>query len=162
MVNLVDGNSGVYDLGLDGLLVDNWLNSLVDVMVDVLACNGSSLGSGVCGLVSGRGILKLLELSLHTLLCLSLVVVSELSLNLGDDVVNMLLRQLFSMLDWLNCGVVMILVNLSVNSLSGLLVSVGLHDLRDNSWVDILVDISCVALSGSDLMHCGSCGVHDE
>ena len=35
VVNLVDGNGGVDNIGLDGLLLDNRLDSLVDVLDDV-------------------------------------------------------------------------------------------------------------------------------
>jgi len=38
-VNFVNGNGGVDDLGSDSLLVDDWLDSFVDVVVDVLTDN---------------------------------------------------------------------------------------------------------------------------
>ena len=36
----MNGDGGVDNVGLDGLLVHNWLNGLVDVVVHMLASNG--------------------------------------------------------------------------------------------------------------------------
>jgi len=48
MVNLMDGDGGVDDVGLDGLLLNNGLDGLVDVVVDVLSANsgGNALAVG--------------------------------------------------------------------------------------------------------------------
>ena len=49
MVNLMDGDGGVDDVGLDGLLLNNGLDGLVDVLDDV------SLGGGCCLFGNLRG-----------------------------------------------------------------------------------------------------------
>ena len=64
MVGLVDGNSGVDDLWGDGLLVDDWLDSLVDMVVDMLTLDDWSSGGGVPGLVGGGGAGELSSLAL--------------------------------------------------------------------------------------------------
>ena len=40
VVGLMDGHRGVDDLWLESLLVDDWDDSFVDVVVDVLASDG--------------------------------------------------------------------------------------------------------------------------
>ena len=52
MVSLVDGNGGVDDLRLDGLLLDDGLNSLVNVVVHMFTLDGSGLGVAVLGFMS--------------------------------------------------------------------------------------------------------------
>jgi len=44
LVHLVNGDGGVDDGGLDNLFLDDGLDSLVNVMVDVLACNDTGIG----------------------------------------------------------------------------------------------------------------------
>ena len=53
VVSFVDGHGSVNDLWLDGLFVDDWNNSLVDVVVDVLAGDGWCCLLAVGGLVGG-------------------------------------------------------------------------------------------------------------
>jgi len=88
--------------------------------------------------------------------------VSELSLNLRNDVVNVLLRCNLSVCDRLDSGVVMMLVNFSVNSLLSLLVSVWLDNFLNNGGVHNLVDIGSVTSSAGDLADCCSCCLHLE
>jgi len=104
----------------------------------------------------------LLELSSNTFLGIMLIVVSELTLNLRDDVVDVFLRKDFLMSYWLHGGVVVILVYLSIDSFLSHLMSVGLDYFGHDGRGDILVHIGSVALSGGDLADSGSGGVHDE
>ena len=52
VMGLMDGHRGVNDLWLKRLLVDDWDDSLVDVVVDVLASDGWCCLLAVGGLVS--------------------------------------------------------------------------------------------------------------
>jgi hypothetical protein len=58
LVNLMDWDGGVDDRWLDSLLLDDWLDRLVDVVVDVLACNVGT-GCGVLSLANCAGVLEL-------------------------------------------------------------------------------------------------------
>jgi len=49
MVNLMNGDGGVDNIGLDNLLVDNGLDGLVDVMMNVLASDGGCYALARCG-----------------------------------------------------------------------------------------------------------------
>lgn len=75
---------------------------------------------------------------------------------------SVLLWENLSVLNWLDSGVVMILVDLSVNGFCCLLMSVRLDGLGGDGWVDNLVNVSGVAVTAGDLGDGGSCGVHCE
>jgi hypothetical protein len=68
LVDFVDWNGGVHDGWLDSLLLDDWLDGLMDVVVDVLASDGGSSGCGMLGLANSSSILELSLLSSKTLL----------------------------------------------------------------------------------------------
>lgn len=129
MVDFVDWDGSVDNLGLDGLLVDYGLDSLVDMVMDMLTSDsrGSLLGGG--GASSGRGVLESGKLSAYSSSGLFLIVMTELFLDLRDEVMGVLLWKNFSVLNWLNGGVVVILVDFPVNGLSGLFMSVRLDGL---------------------------------
>jgi hypothetical protein len=61
LVHFVDGNGRVDDRWLDCLLLDNGLDVLVDVVVDVLSCDG---GVGRCVMLGGANFASVLELCL--------------------------------------------------------------------------------------------------
>jgi len=129
VVGLMNRDNSVDNLWLDSLLVDDGLDSLVHMVMNVLTSNcGSS--SGRVGCVScGGSVLELTKFSTHSAVCLFLVVMSELALNFGQHVMDMLLWKNFLMGNGLHCGVVMVLVDLSVNCLNSLLMSVRLDNL---------------------------------
>ena len=55
LVDFVDGSSGVSNWWLDNLLLGDWLNVLVNVVADVLACNGWVGKLSVLNLADFRG-----------------------------------------------------------------------------------------------------------
>lgn len=59
VVNLVHGNGGVHDAGLDGLLLHDGLDVLMDVVVDVLAYNVLASTLGVLDVTNLSGALEL-------------------------------------------------------------------------------------------------------
>jgi len=58
VVHLVDGDGCVDNLGLDNLLVHDWLDSLMDVVVDMLAANRGRCLSALCGTLNDPLILE--------------------------------------------------------------------------------------------------------
>lgn len=140
VVDLMDWNGGVYDGWLDSLLLDNWLNVLVNMVVDVLTGDGWSSRCSVLRLANLAGVSELSLLSLKTLSYVVVIAVLDLTVLNTDNVVAVLLWKNLAVLDWLDGGVVMILVNLTVDG-SGSLLVLGLGDmLVYNGWVDSLVN----------------------
>jgi len=140
VVNLMHWDSGVDNGWLDNLFLNDWLDGLVDVVVDVLASNGWGGGGSGSGLADLAGAAELVLLGLDSLSDVVIVAVTELAGLDADLVVDVLLWEDLLVLDWLDGGVVMILVNLAVNDLLCLLV-LGLGDvLVHDGWVDSLAD----------------------
>jgi hypothetical protein len=140
VVNLVDGDGGVDNVGLNRLLVDNGLDGLVDVVVDVLAANRGGNGLSVLGLNLDALVSKLSGLGGETLLDLGVVAVLERAVLDGGKVVVVLLGKNLAVLDGLDRGVVVVLVNLLVDGSLDLLVLLELVGLVDNSGGNLLVD----------------------
>lgn len=87
LVNLMDWDGGVDDGWLDGLLLDDGLDVLVDVVVDVLAGNGWVGGRCMfCG-ANLTGVLELSLLGCNTLLDMIIVAVLDVAVLNTDDVV---------------------------------------------------------------------------
>ncbi len=135
---------------------------LVDMVMDMLAGGGWQSRLGVLSLVSSASVLELRGLHLKTLSCLRLVTMVELSLFDRDYVVGVLLWQDLLVLEGLHGGVVVILVNFTVNSFGDVLMASGRDGLIDNRCVDSLLDLSGVAMTTSELGNGGFGGVHDE
>jgi hypothetical protein len=132
----MNGNSGVNDFWGDGLLVDHGLDSLMNVMVDMFAFDSWCHSSSMCGLIGVGGVLELGSLALESLASFMIVAVVEL---LIDDILHLvmvLLRENFLMLDGLDRSVVMVLVNLAVDSLGDLLMTSRLDVLAGGAWSD--------------------------
>lgn len=84
-------------------------------MVDVLAGNDGSDVGGLLSVSAGGGVLELGTLLRQTPLVLLGVVVVDLAVLNWDDVVVVSLREDLSVLDRLDRGVVVVLVNLLVD-----------------------------------------------
>lgn len=162
VVNLVNRDCGVNNVGLDGLLLYDRLNGLVNVVVNVLTANGSSGALAVCG-----GIYTTLILEAGLLfdkISLGGVVVTMVELAVLDSakLSSVLLGKDLTILDGLDCAVVVILVNLLVNGSLNLLMDVRLDNLvfnsRSNSLMDGGVVMSRLRHKVSDsclgLIHC--------
>jgi len=140
VVNLVNGDGGVDNVRLDGLLVDNGLDGLVDVVVDVLTADGGCNRLRVHGLDLGALVSKLGSLGSETLLDLGIVAVLERAVLNGGKVVVVLLGENLTVLDGLDGGVVVVLVNLLVDGGLDLLVLLELMTLVGDSRGNLLVD----------------------
>lgn len=183
VVNLVDGNSGVDNVGLDNLLVDDRLDGLVDVLkedinddhstlsndktyvVDMLAANGGRYALALCGALNAP-LVPELSLLLHKVALggIMVTVVKFAVLN-GTELGGVCLGKNFAVLDGLDCAVVVILVNLFVYSSVDLLMLVRLDGLVDHSRGNSLMDsgvvvtrlVSEVSESCLDLVHVDLC-----
>lgn len=140
VVNLVNGDGGVDNVRLDGLLVDNGLDGLVDVVVNVLTADGGCNRLRVHGLDLGALVSKLGSLGSETLLDLGIVAVLERAVLDGGKVVVVLLGENLAVLDGLDGSVVVVLVNLLVDGGLDLLVLLELMALVGDSRGDLLVD----------------------
>ena len=160
VVLLMDGDSGVDNFRGDGLLVDNWLDSLMNVVVNVLALNAWCGSCCMSGLVRMGGVLKLSSFSLQSLANFMVVAVVEFLVDDRLHLVMMLLREDFLMLDRLDCCVVVVLVDLTVDGLGELLMAGGLDVLVRDSCGDALGDIGGMASLASEACDCGLCFLH--
>jgi len=165
VVDFVDWDGGVDDVRLNGLLLHNRLDRLVDVVVHVLAGSDGLHGCGVLTLDADRLVLELGSLLGEVVLVLLGIVVLDLAVLDGDDLVVVMLREDLLVLDGLHRGVVVVLVDLAVESGSNVLV-LGLVDgLVGNGGCDGLVDggvvVAGLVQEGLDLflggVHCDRC-----
>jgi len=140
VVNLVNGHSGVLDGGLDGLLLDDRLDDLMDVVMSVLAGNDRGLRVGVCGGAVGGSVLELGGLLLELLLDGRRVTVVVLTVLDGSGTVLVLLGKNLTVLNGLDGGVVVVLVDLTVDGTSHVLVVCLVDSLLCDSRGDGLVD----------------------
>ena len=161
VVNLVNWDGGVCDVWLNGLLVDHWLDGLVDVMVHVLTANSWSLAGGVLALDTLGGVLELGRGLVQLAVDIALVAMLEVAVLNTDQVVVVLLWENLSVLDWLDGSVVVVLVNLLVDG-SGDVVVVGAGDsLVLDCWCNLLVDGGVVVTSlGHKVLNCCLCLIH--
>ena len=144
VVDLVDGDGGVGDVRLNSLLLDHGLDSLVDVVVLVLACNdggdlASSLAFNPLGGVDVAG--ALLGKTSLDLVVVAVLVAAVLN---GDDVGVVLGRKNLLVDDRLLGGVVVVLVNLLVDGGDVLLVLLPLDSLVLDGRGDLLVNSGIV------------------
>jgi len=136
LVDLVDWDSGVDNRWLDSLLLDDWLDVLVDVVVNVLTSNGGACNGCVLNITNLAGVLELSSLSSETLLYVVVIAVLDVAVLNTGHLVGVLLWENLTILNWLDGGVVVILVDLTVDgSLSLINLSTG-DALIGDSWVD--------------------------
>jgi hypothetical protein len=183
VVNLVDGNSGVDNVGLDDLLVDDRLDGLVDVLegvsddygtlrngeiyvVDMFAADGGGHALALCGALNAP-LVPELSLLLHKVtLGGVMVTVVKLAVLNGTELGSVCLGKNLAVLDGLDCAVVVILVDLLVYSSVDLLMLVRLNGLVDDSRGNGLMNCGVVVTrlvgevgeSCLDLVHVDVCG----
>jgi len=112
----------------------------VDVVVNVLASDDRCDRVSVCGLANDTLILELSSLACETCLDLSSVTMVKLAALYSDEVVCVLLREDLTVGDGLNRGVVVVLVNLFVDSSEDLLVLSLVDGLVEDGRCNTLVD----------------------
>jgi len=163
-VLLVNWNSGVDYVWLDGLLVDDWLDGFVHMVMYVLAGyfrNG--LGLCVLGAYTSRFMLELGLFLLEMLLGLCVVTMIVRAVFNADLFVMMLFGKNLLILYRLNCCVVVILMNLLVFYDLLFFASLFVDCLFLDVWCNIFVDGGVVV---SGLGEDGSYGclgfIHDD
>jgi hypothetical protein len=144
MVNLVDRDNSVDNVGLDDLLVHYGLNVLVDVMVDMLSANGGSSALGELGVVHFPRISELGGLSSQLLLCAVVVAVIELAVLDSAKLVLVVLWQNLAVMNRLHCAVVVVLVYFAVGGGDDFLVPDRFYNFVLNSRSDSFVDSGVV------------------
>lgn len=147
MVSLVDRDGGVDDFGLDDLLVDDWLNSLVHMMVDTLASNGRSNFLSVLRVVRDRGVSELGTLLLEPHPGLVGLVMFDVAVFDVTHPMLVLLWQDFFGLDRLDRGMVVILVCLLVHGSLHMFMTRWRYTLIGNSGSGLFIDSSMVVTS---------------
>lgn len=117
------------------------------MVVHVLASNDRCNGVGLLGTNFSAGVLELRTLSFQTSLDGILVTVLDLALFNGGHAVGVLFRENFAILDWLDRGVVMVLVHLAINGSLRLLMTLLDHLLLHNGGSDLLMDCGVMVTS---------------
>lgn len=106
-------------------------------------------------------VLELSTLSLEASLDVRVITVFEFAVLDGSHVVVVLLWELLGIVDWLDCGVVVVLVDLPVNGSSDILVTVLIDGLVGNCWGSSLVDGGVVVAGlGHEALNCVLSGIH--
>lgn len=164
VVDLMDGLGGVDNVRLDSFyarvsidrddfvrriartLLHDRLDRLVDVMMHMLATDGRGSAAGVLALNARLCIFVLILLGSKTLLHPAGIIVLVGTFLCRQEIVMVLLWERLLVVHWLLSGVVVILVNLTIDR-SGLLVMLRAVDgfLLDR-WRDLLVD-GCVVVA---------------
>lgn len=164
VVDFVHGCSAVHNMGLNRLLVDDGLHMLVNMVVNMFPLSSWCLGLSASGRTDFASVLCQTKPSLLLRQCTIdpvMISVAELFV-LGILVyMSMLLGEDLSVLDGLDSGVVMILVDFLVHWSVNLLVLSGLHMLMLNGGFDMLLDLGLVVtIPGEVLEDCGFCCFH--
>jgi len=128
VMGFVDRDGGVDNVGLNNLLVDDGLNVLVDVVVDTLTADDRSDLLGSTRLMGDGCVPVLGGITLKGGSDIAFITVVELFVLNGNNVVSVLLRESLLVCDGLDGRVVMVLVNLLINS-SGYLLMLVRHDM---------------------------------
>lgn len=162
MVFLVDRDDCVDHFGGDDLLVYNWLDGLVDVMMNVFALDSGSSRGVVSGFVGVGRVFELGCLSLKSQTSLVIITVMELPVDGVFHHMVMLLGEDLLMLDGLDGGVIVILVDFAVDSFLDLLMVSGLHVLAGDGWSNVLGDVGGVTSLTSDAGNSRSSLLHPD
>jgi len=133
----------------------------VNVVVDVLAGDDGGDAGGVLALDTLAGVTELATLGGEAALDVTGVVVLEGAVLDGDDVVVVLLPHLGDVLDGLDRGVVVVLVDLLVDGGLDIFVLGAVDGLVGDGRGDLLVDGGVmVAGLGHEVLNCCLGGVH--
>lgn len=144
VMHLVDRTGRVYDMRLDSLFLNDWLDSFVDMVVDMLAANGWSSAGGMLAFNLGLLILVLAGLGSQAFLHLARVVMLVGPLLSRHEAMMVLLRERLGVIHRLLCRVIVVLMNLTVNGRCGLIVLCTVDLLLLHSRGYLFVDASIV------------------
>lgn len=102
VVDLVDGDGGVDNTWLNSLFLDDWLDGLVNVVVNVLADDLTAGTLGCLDITNLAGASELLSLGLKTLLDVRVIAVLDLAVVDCGLVMCVLLWKDLLIVDWLD------------------------------------------------------------
>lgn len=157
----MDRNNSVSDVRLNSLLVDDGLDSLMNVVVDMLSSGGTSKGLCVLSLSNFACILVLTLLGLQALLDMIVIAVIELLMLYSSHVVSVLLWSDLLVLNGLHRSVMMVLMDLAVYDLVDVLVMSTSYVLILDCWIHSLVDGSIVfTILRKETTDCCLCFLH--
>jgi len=161
LVNLMDRNGGVDNGRLNRLLLDDGLDVLVHVVVDMLACNSLALGGGTLCLAEFAGVLELGLLGCEAGLGVFVGAVLDVAVLDAGHLVGVLFGEDLAVLDGLDGGVVVVLVDFTVDGF-GLLVDLGAsYVLVLDGGVDSLVHGSfMLSILGKEVSDRCLCFIH--
>jgi len=161
LVNFMDRDGGVDNAWLDSLLVYDWLDGLVYVMVDVLTSNGRGGRLCVLGIVDCARILELGLLSGEALFDVGVVSVLQLTVLYTSNLMGVLFWEDFAILDRLDRCMVVILVYLTIDRRGDILVTGVVYMLVLNGRINSLVDCGIVlSILRKEASNCGLCFIH--
>jgi len=140
VVDLMNGDSSVNNIGLDNLLLYDWLDGLVDVVVHMFTSDGWCDALALGGSLYNALILELSLLLDKVPLGRVVIAVVKLAVLYGTKLSSVGLGKDLTVVNRLYCAVVVILVNLLVNSSVDLFVLVRLDGLVCYSWGNGLMD----------------------
>jgi len=161
MVHLMYRNSGVDDVGLDYFLVKNWLDGLVNVVMNMFALDYRSLTLRLCCVMHLPFVVELRCLAFQSLLGTVMITVVKLAVLDFAHLMLVLLWQDLSVMYRLDGMVKVILMHLLVDSCADLLMLVRLHCLVLHSGGDLFVDRSVmVTRLGDEVLNCCLCFLH--
>ena len=91
LVNFMDRNGSVYDRRLDCFLLNNWLNVLMNMVVDMLASNSLGLSGAALNIAYFPSAFELSSLRCKTFFDMTIVSVFDVALLNSTQVVCMFL-----------------------------------------------------------------------
>jgi len=162
VVYFVDWDSGVNDTWLDFLLLNNWLDSLVDMVMNMLTTDSGGSTLALCGVVNNTFVTELVLLVYQSTLGVIAVAVVELSVLDSAQFGSVLLWQNLTVLNRLDSSVIVILVHLLVNGCLNILMLMRLDSLVCDARSYRLMD-GCVVVTSllHEVADCCLSLVHD-
>lgn len=163
MVSLVNGDCCMDNVRLNSFFLDNRLDMLMDMVMNSLSCHDRSSLSRSCGAVSCGCILESGGFAVQGSPRFLVVSMVELLVFNRRHVVVVLLRENFLVCNWLHSCVMMLLMNLLVESSGYALMLVRLDLLLNDMRSDIFVDSSLVlSVVGKEARNGLLCFLHDD
>lgn len=151
---LVNWNGGVDNMRLDSLTLNDWLDDIMNVVVNMFTDNGLSRLGGLSwqdfAFISELSVLSLEDAS--NFLVFSVMVFSVFD---WDHIVMVLFGVDNLILDWLNVDLMMVLMDFSVDSSCDIFVLLFSDTLVYNGRLGLLLDVDgVVVLVTEDSGHC--------
>lgn len=115
VVRFVHGNRRVDNVWLDRFLVDDRLDAFMNMVMDMLASHDRSYGRGMLGRADFSRVFELRLLARETLLDMRIAAMVDILVLDADNIVRVLLGEDFAVVDGLHRGMVVVLVDFTVD-----------------------------------------------